>query len=230
MYQQVLEDLLNKYRNFVFIGEAGSGKTEVSLSLAIQMRRLTDKKVHLFDMDQTKPNFRARDVANKLAEKDVKLHYHEQILDLPNVVPGVKEHLKDREAYVLMDIGGGSYGSHMIGQFHNELNTEDSKVLYIINPYRPWSQNLEDIQLTMGKVLGSARLGSFSVVGNPNLGMHTTADEVVEGVHRLREYCGDTSIEFVCVLEENCGEVEKRITEPVIPITLNTLPDWMYNS
>ncbi|MBR3004859.1 MAG: hypothetical protein IKH67_07335 [Lachnospiraceae bacterium] len=230
MYQQVLEDLLKNKKNFVFIGEAGSGKTEISLSLAVYMTKLTDKEVHLFDMDQTKPNFRARDVAKKMEEQGVSLHYHEQILDTPNVVPGVKEHLKNPDAYILMDIGGGAYGSHMIGQFHNELNTEDSIVFYIINPYRPWSRNLEDIQITMQKVLGSARLRSFSIVGNPNLGMHTTVEDVVEGMDKLHEYCGDTPIQFVCVLEENCAEVEKLISEPVVPIKLHTLPDWMYKS
>jgi len=230
MYQQVLDDLLKKYKNFVFIGEAGSGKTEISLSLAIYMTKLTDKEVHLLDMDQTKPNFRARDVANEMEEKGVRLHYHEQILDTPNVIPGVKENLKNPNAYILMDIGGGALGSHMIGQFHNELNTKDTKVFYIINPYRPWSQNLDDIQVTMQKVLGSARLKSFSIVGNPNLGMHTTVEDILEGMDKLYEYCGETPIEFVCALEENCSEIEKKIKEPVIPITLNTLPKWMYNS
>ena len=230
MYQQVLENLLTEKKNFVFIGEAGSGKTELSLSLAIYMTKLTDKEVHLFDMDQTKPNFRARDVAKKLEEEGVRLHYHDQILDLPTVAPGVKEHLKNPNAYVLMDIGGGSHGSHMIGQFHNELNADNTEVFYIINPYRPWSRSLEDIQTTMGRVLGSARLEKISVLGNPNLGMHTTADDVVSGVEKLREYCGDTPIKFVCVLDSICEDVEQRISEPVVPIRLNTLPDWMYNS
>ena len=46
-----LRELLQTKKNFVFIGEAGSGKTEVALSLAVHMTKLTDKSVHLFDMD-----------------------------------------------------------------------------------------------------------------------------------------------------------------------------------
>lgn len=230
MYQQVLTDLLNRKKNFVFIGEAGSGKTEVALSLAIHMTQLTDKTVHLFDMDQTKPNFRARDAAMALEAQGVKLHYHEQILDLPSVATGVNEHLNDPNSYVLMDVGGGAYGAHMIGQFFQQLNRDFSQVLYILNPYRPFSKEVEEIQETMRQVLGSARLKKISLLANPNVGPKTTAEEVIAGMARLRELVGETPIDMVCALEELCPEVEAAIPEPVIPISLNTLPRWLVNS
>lgn len=54
-----------------------------------------------------------------------------------------------------MDIGGGAHGSHMIGQFSHLLNGENTRVLYIVNPFRPWSGRREDIDVTMRRVLGS---------------------------------------------------------------------------
>lgn len=47
-------------KNLVFIGEAGSGKTETAVNLALRMAREGGRRVHFFDMDQTKPLFRAR--------------------------------------------------------------------------------------------------------------------------------------------------------------------------
>lgn len=227
MYQDKLKELLQTKKNFVLIGEAGSGKTEISLSLAIHMTKLTDKSVHLFDMDQTKPDFRARDAALKLEREGVKMHYHEQILDTPTVVTGVQEHLKDPNAYVLMDVGGGSHGSHMIGQFHELLNLDNALVLYVINPYRPWSGEAENIRETMRRVLGSAHLEKITLLGNPNFGPATTLDDVVQGVEKLHTLTEGVPLDFVCALEPLCGELEQKITEPVIPIRLNTLPEWM---
>lgn len=227
MYQDKLKALLQSKKNFVLIGEAGSGKTEISLSLAVHMTKLTDRSVHLFDMDQTKPDFRARDAAAKLEREGVRLHYHEQVLDSPVVVTGVTEHLRDPEAYVLMDVGGGAHGAHMIGQFHAYLNRDDALVLYVLNPYRPWSGETEDIQETMRRVLGSARLSKITLLGNPNFGPHTTVGDVTAGMEKLRTLTAGTPIDFVCALEPLCAELERKLPEPVIPIRLNTLPDWM---
>lgn len=222
-----LRELLQTKKNFVFIGEAGSGKTEVALSLAVHMTKLTDKSVHLFDMDQTKPNFRARDAARKLEQTGVKLHYHEQVLDAPVVATGVKEHLRNENAYVLMDIGGGNHGSHMIGQFHELLNLDNALVLYVLNPYRPWSGETEDIRETMARVLGSARLRRITLLGNPNYGPDTTLEDVLQGLEKLRALTEGVPLEFVTALEPLCDELQTRIPEPVIPIRLHTLPDWM---
>jgi len=228
MYQESLKELLNNKKNFVFIGEAGSGKTEVALSLAVQMTKLTDKAIHFLDMDQTKPNFRARDVAQQMEQAGVNLHYHEQILDTPNVIPGVREKLMDKNYICLLDIGGGAYGSHMIGQFSQALSRDDVQVFYLVNPYRPWSGTSEDIQETMRRVLGAARLSKFSILANPNFGLETTADDILNGIPAIEERCGGNKIDYVCALEKLCGEIEGHVSVPVLPITLHTLPDWMY--
>lgn len=229
MYKDSLKELLSKKKNFVFIGEAGSGKTEVALSMALQMAELTDKEVHFFDMDQTKPNFRARDVANQMEAEGINLHYHEQILDLPSVVPGVREKLMSPDYICLLDIGGGAYGSHMIGQFYQALSRDNVQVFYLVNPYRPWSGTSEDIEETMRRVLGAARLKEFSIIANPNFGLETTVSDILDGIPAIEERCGGNKIDYVCALEKLCGDVEGHVTVPVIPVTLHTLPDWMYN-
>lgn len=55
------EEFIGKAKNIVFIGEAGSGKTETAVNLALRLAREDGRAVHFFDMDQTKPLFRARD-------------------------------------------------------------------------------------------------------------------------------------------------------------------------
>ena len=58
------KDILNDKRNFIFIGESGCGKTELSLNLSKRialMKKNMHEEVNLFDMDQTKTIFRSRD-------------------------------------------------------------------------------------------------------------------------------------------------------------------------
>ena len=145
----LIDWLLKNDKNFVFIGEAGSGKTETALNMAVAMAKATTKRVHFFDMDQTKPLFRAREQRGALEREGVVFHFQEQYLDAPVVASGVRELLCDPESVVLLDIGGGSHGSHMIGQFSDLLNRDGTKVLYLVNPYRPWSRTREDIDETV---------------------------------------------------------------------------------
>lgn len=221
-----LETFLKGAKNTVFLGETGSGKTEVALNLARRLAKEGGRAVHFFDMDQTKPLFRARDCAKELEKDGVVLHFQQQYLDAPTVAPGVIERLLDKESIVLMDVGGGAHGSHMIGQFSHILSREDARVLYLINPYRPWSRTLEDIQVTVGRVAGAARLRELCLVANPNFGPETTAQDVIEGLSRYAKLFPGKEPEFVCALESISTEVEEQVSVPVLPIRLNTLPEW----
>ena len=45
------QEMKGKYNNFLFIGEAGSGKSEIAVNAARKLLTSGDKKVHFFDMD-----------------------------------------------------------------------------------------------------------------------------------------------------------------------------------
>ncbi|NLA87780.1 MAG: hypothetical protein GX847_10990, partial [Clostridiales bacterium] len=55
---QVITDLLDGKKTVIFLGESGSGKSEISINFAMRLRGETDRIIHFFDMDQTKPLFR----------------------------------------------------------------------------------------------------------------------------------------------------------------------------
>ena len=63
---KTFEELMHEKKNFVFIGEAGSGKSEIVLNIANKLAQQTGKKVDLFDLDQTKPLYRSRDMQKDL--------------------------------------------------------------------------------------------------------------------------------------------------------------------
>ena len=195
------EEFIGKAKNIVFIGEAGSGKTETAVNLALRLARVGGRAVHFFDMDQTKPLFRARDCEVELERHGVTFHFQAQYLDAPTVAPGIAEALRDEGSAVLLDVGGGAHGSHMIGQFSHLLNGENTRVLYIVNPFRPWSGRREDIDVTMRRVLGAARLSGFSLVANPNLGPDTRPEDVLEGLRRFSGLFPGEEALFACWID-----------------------------
>ena len=66
---KTFEQLMKEKKNFVFIGEAGSGKSEIVLNIANKLAASTEKKVDLFDLDQTKPLYRSRDLQEDFAAR-----------------------------------------------------------------------------------------------------------------------------------------------------------------
>lgn len=228
MYMDFIAELAEKRNNFVLIGEAGSGKTEIALNLALALKSLNaGKQVHLFDMDQTKPMLRARDSAEVVESEGIVFHCQQQYLDSPVVVSGVIEALNNPGYFVILDVGGGSHGSHMIGQFSRFLTNDLTEVLYIINPYRPWSRTREDINETVSRVLGAAGISATSLVANPNLGVTTELEDILTGIKRIEELLPDVPISFAAVLEKYSADVSGKTDYPVFPVKLNTPLEWM---
>lgn len=227
--ENIFKNLLNKKKNFVFVGEAGCGKSEIAINFAIQFAKISDKPVHFFDLDQTKPLFRSRDVAEMLMEKNVNFHYEEQFFDAPTIVGGVREHLLDENAVVVIDVGGDHLGSRLIGGFSHILNRENAQNFFVINSYRPWSRELVTIDGTMARVLGMAHidLANVSIMSNPNLGVTTTAEEIISGNEKLKDMITEyLPVEYMCAMEELCPQIEGKVDTPIIPVNLYLTYEW----
>lgn len=227
--EHIFRELLKTKKNFVFVGEAGSGKSEIAINFAMGLSKLSEKKVHFFDMDQTKPLFRSRDVRDQLIAEGIEFHYQEQFFDAPTTPGGVRELLANEEAIVILDVGGDHIGSRLIGAFAPFLNRPNTQNFFVINGYRPWSKNLITIDGTMARVLGMARiqLENVSIMSNPNLGVTTTAEEVLSGHERVAEMISEYfSVDYLCALESLCPEIEGRTEIPLIPVRLYLTYEW----
>ena len=229
MQHSIPAGFLPEKKNFVFVGEAGSGKSELSLNFARSLAAVSGSPVHFFDMDMTKPLFRSRDAAASLEAAGVTVHFMEQFMDAPTVVGGVLPLLRDENAIVVMDVGGDYIGARSIGGFAARLNREDAAVLYVINPYRPWSDTIEHIDETLGKILGVShiRLDQLTLVSNPHSGPDTTAQEVADGHRRTVELVGQyIPVSFCCARQELAAEVAALTGSPVFPMKLELLYPW----
>lgn len=216
-------------RNFVFLGEAGCGKSELALNLARLLAGRGGLPVHFFDLDMTKPLFRSRDRAAALEGMGVQVHFEEQFMDAPTLTGGVSRLLRDPEVLTVLDVGGDYIGARSVGGYAPLLNRADTAVLYVINPFRPWSMTLEHIDRVLGETLGVShvRLDRLRLVGNPNLGPATTPEDVLAGAQSLVEMVGPYKpVDFLCLRADLLEAVRPRSALPLFPMELQLTYPW----
>ncbi|MDR2938757.1 MAG: hypothetical protein LBV08_00375 [Clostridiales bacterium] len=216
--------------NFIFIGEAGSGKSEIAINIARLLAGLDHRPVNFFDMDMTKPLFRSRDMRSEIEAMGISFHCEEQFMDAPTMAGGVNRYLKDQGCYTVMDIGGDDIGARAVGGFAPQLNRDDTSVYYVINPYRPWSGDMDHIDWVLSAILGVShiRIENIHLISNPNLGNGTGPEQVIKAQRALEEMVLPYKpIEFLCVREELYETVKENAEIPVLPLHLYLTYSWL---
>ena len=202
--------------NTVFLGEAGCGKSELAVHLALELAE-QGKAVHFFDLDQTKPLMRSRDAETLLTDAGVVVHFEQQRADAPTQVGGLVPLLLDESKNVILDVGGNDTGAKLIGGFAHLLKNAD--VWFVVNPYRPWSATTEHIDGTLSAILRASRLKTPRFLLNPNLGRDTTAEEylagLAQGLALLSPY---VTVEAAAVPAALWEQVRTQTELPLIPI------------
>ena len=229
MFEQIT-DLIGTKTNFIFVGEAGSGKSEIAINFAKYLASLGNKPVHFFDMDMTKPLFRSRDVIDEVERMGITFHHEVQFMDAPTLVGGVDNHMRDNNCYVVMDVGGYYIGARSIGGYAPGLNKNNTNVYYVLNAYRPWSDNIDHIDYTLGQILGVShiQLGQIHMVNNPNNGLTTTAEEFIEGCKKMSEIVSPyIAVDFACVKEDLYEQVKDVCDVPLMPVQLYLTYEWL---
>ena len=214
-------ELLKSKKNFILIGETGSGKSEIALNLAAMLSRSSAGSVHLFDLDQTKAAFRARDAQEEMAALGVEVHYMPQLLDMPVMVNGIIPHLRRPDSLCVLDVGGNENAARMVGCLSDDLNGDNSAALYVLNSYRPFSDTPENIELTMATVLNACHIERIHFLLNPNIGPDTTEEDVRKGFEAIpMDACG------AFVPESLAGRVADAFPGEIYPLHPYLIYPW----
>jgi len=222
----------------VIVGNYGSGKTEVSVNLAVNQRGI-GQNVRIADLDLVNPYFRTREAKKSLAVLGI-----ETILppdrylqaDLPILSPSIAGLIRQPIGLTILDIGGDDVGATVLSSlsdsFHANSFLEGDKELHmlqVINPFRPFTETIRGCLKIRDEIEKASRMKITGFIGNANLIDETTAEHIDRGYNFVKRVSEETRLpfEFVTVAEGLLPQVDIEQFEcPVLPIKRQLVPPW----
>ena len=185
----------------IIIGAYGSGKSEVSVNLALNMRRENpDQKVLLADLDIVNPFYRSSDAAKELEKNDIRLispMYANSNVDAP-VLSGEVYVIFDDDSYMgVFDIGGEDMGATILGSMKSRLDQTDAELLMAVNTRRPFTSTADEIIVMASELQEASKLKIKGFINNTNILEQTTYEDILEGEKILKEVSERTGIPVV---------------------------------
>ena len=217
----------------LFAGHYGSGKTNIALNYARYLRR-KGLAVTVADLDIVNPYFRTKDSEAALAEEGIRLivsEYANSNVDFPAMPKEIYGLVSDPSVYGVLDIGGDDRGALALGRYVPTIRAEnDYEMLFVINRSRPLTRTVEDTMEVMREIEEACGLPFTAIVNNTNLGLQTTASDVLNSLHYAEELSQKTGlpIKMTCAAEQLCPELSGKIPD-LFPLSIQKLY-YMINS
>lgn len=170
----------------VLVGNYGSGKTELSIAIARSIRKKKGGRVALVDLDIVNPYFRSAEQRALLEAEGIEVFmpsFAMSTVDIPALPAQIQAVFEQDFAHVIIDVGGDDTGATALGRYAPYIAPirEDMRVLYVVNPCRPFSATPEVIAELYALIARQARLTPDCLVNNANLQEETTPEVLVSG-------------------------------------------------
>ena len=185
----------------IIIGAYGSGKSEISVNLALEMRKnAPEDKILLADLDIVNPFYRSADAAGVLVENNIRLispMYANSNVDAP-VLSGEVYVIFDDDSYRgVFDIGGEDMGATILGSMRSRLDNTGAELLMAVNTRRPFTSTADEIIIMASELQAASKMKITGLINNTNILEQTTAGDVIEGEKILLEVSQKTGIPLV---------------------------------
>jgi len=223
----------------LFIGNMGSGKSEVAINYVLRLTKTTQKRVKLLDLDLIKPYIRIRDISDKILKAGIDFILPDEKLknaDMPIIPARMIDYLLDDSFDLVVDVGGEERGVITIAQFAQIFKEKDLDVNLVINTLRPFSRTKEQIISVIKSLEYHSHLKITGLVSNTHLRFNSTIDEACEGVKILSSVSKESKIPicFVCVwhklLDSDNANLAKFKGYEVLPLRLYLTFPWELGS
>ena len=215
----------------VIVGNFGSGKTEVSINLAVN-RKLAGLAVRIADLDLVNPYFRTREARKALSDLgiDVVLPPEEYLqADLPILSPVISGMIRQPGQLTLLDAGGDDVGATVLASLAENLKGKDVNVLQVVNPFRPFTETLTGCFKIREEIERASKLTVSGIIGNANLIDDTTVDDIYRGYDFVRKLSDETAIpvKFITAEADLLPYIDKsRFSCDVLKIVRQLVPPW----
>ena len=214
----------------LFAGHYGSGKTNIAVNWALEMKK-HEERVMLADMDIVNPYFRTKDSMKVLEENGVQLissEYANSNVDVPALPAETYGVLQNKEVRAVIDVGGDDRGALALGRYSDAiLEDGDYELLFVINKYRPLTRNADMTLEIMAEIESACHMKFTGIVNDSNLGDETTAEDVLDSVPYANEVSEKAGIPIkMTAVKCDLYEILSDKIENLMPIELYVRQSW----
>ncbi|MBR2620541.1 MAG: ATP-binding protein [Firmicutes bacterium] len=220
-------------------GHYGSGKTEFSVNLALDLKKEKDK-VAILDMDIANPYFRSRERQKMMEAEGINVIFNtygfDITEDLPAITAALRGPLENEEFTAVVDVGGNDSGARVLKQFEKYFRRDDCELLCVLNANRPETDTVEGMLEHLHSIEIETGLKFHGIINNTHLLRETTADDIVKGYKLCRQVSDKLGIPIVwntchedllddlkqLIADENIEDLEN-----IYPIKVYMRPSWL---
>ncbi len=213
----------------IFSGHYGSGKTNVSVNYAKELKRL-GKQVSIFDLDIVNPYFRTVDAKADLESNGIELivsPYAETNVDIPAMNAMSYKINDDKSKFAVIDLGGDDRGALALGRFSQKILEENNyEFVYVVNTFRPETRNIEGLEEIKEEIESVAKMKFTAIVNNTNLSTETTLEDIENSFKLVTEFSKkyNLPILFTSVRRDLYNKEQKK--EKYLPLDLIKYGEW----
>ena len=215
----------------IIVGNYGSGKTEVSINLAANLKR-AGMDVRIADLDLVNPYFRTREAKDSLSELGIEVVLPQQKYlqaDLPILSPAVAGMIRQPSQLTLLDVGGNDAGATVLASLKDAFQDKPVKMLQVVNPMRPFTDSFDGCLKIRSEIESASKLAVGGIIGNANLIDETVPEDIYEGYDFVQELAQKSGLplEFITAARQLLNDIDlNRFACPVLAIDRQLVPPW----
>ena len=215
----------------VIVGNYGSGKTEVSINLAVNQRR-SGAEVKIADLDLVNPYFRTREARKPLFELGIEVVVPDEKYlqaDLPILSPAIAGLIRRPSQLTIIDAGGNDVGATVLAALADSLSKKQVQMLQVVNPFRPFTDTIENCLKMRDEIERASKMTVNGIIGNANLIDETSLGDIYNGYDFVKALSEESrlALNFITAPRELFPELDvSRFSCPVLPIERQLVPPW----
>ncbi len=209
---------MNYKRITLLCGHYGSGKTNIAVNMAYDLKKQYDNVV-IADLDIVNPYFRTKDSEGEFENLGIRLiasEYAGSNVDIPAMPQQMYSLTDNKNQMAIIDVGGDDRGALALGRIAPSIIEEnDYEMIFVINCFRPLTRDAQSTIEVMKEIEEAAKIKFTAVINNSNLGEETTVEDVLKSV----EYANEVS--RLSNLPIKCTAVDNRISSDIMKVVEN---------
>ncbi len=218
-------------RILIFFGGYGSGKTEISINLAVHFAS-RGEQVTLVDLDTVTPFFRTRERQEEIEAYGVRVVTPPDAVrssSLPIPPSGLRYIPEAVKGRVILDVGGNDPGARVLRSIKDKLVQGEFEALFVVNTQRPFTRDVPSIQSMLRSVEHASNLSATGLVCNTHLGPLTDVSTITLGLSIVLDAAAEVGkkVRFVSCADTLQHAVRQVVHGvPVLGLHLYMTPPW----